>query len=179
MEQRPLSVLTRRRLLQLGLGAGVLALAGAGGLSLLRGAAPRVPDLRCLSDQEFRTLCAMARTHVPSGGPFEAGADQVGLARAFDRYLADEPAEHVRDVRRALWLVEYGPVLFDRRLQTFSHLPPDAQLAHWQAWGQSGVLLRRQVWWGFARFFGLLFYDQPSVWPHIGYPGPSLERLAP
>ncbi len=177
MTARPLAFVTRRRVLQLGLGAGALALLGGGGLLWLRGAAPAIHDLKCLSPQQFRTLAAMARTHIPAGGPFAIGADEAELARAFDRYLADEPPGHVRDVKRALHLVEFGPILFDRRLTTFSHLPPADQRQHWLAWGQSDLLLRRQVWWGFAKFFGLVFYDRPEVWPHIGYPGPSLERL--
>jgi len=168
---------TRRRVLQLGLGTGAVALLGGGGLTLLRGSAPDVANLKRLSPQQFRTLSALARTHLPAGGPFALGADDAQLARAFDAYLEGEPPAHVRDVQRALHLVEFGPILFDRRLKTFSHLPPAEQLQHWLGWGQSDLLLRRQVWWGFAKFLGLVFYDRPEVWPHIGYPGPSLERL--
>ncbi len=166
--------LTRRRVLQLGLGAGAATLVGGGGLYLLRGSAPDVEGLKRLSTQHYRTLLALALTHIPAGGPFPLGAEAADLARAFDAYLADEPDGHVDDVTRALTLVEYGPLLFDHRLKTFSHLQPQEQLAHWMSWGQSDRLLRRQIWWGFAKFFGLVFYDTPAVWPHIGYPGPSL-----
>ena len=147
---------------------------GGGGLLALRGRAARVAGLGVLSEHAYRTLATIARVHLPSGGPFEAGADRFDLARAFDRFLGGESPENVRDLRRALVLVEYGPLLFERRLATFSNLPPDAQLAHWRSWMESGSLLRRQVSVAFRKFLSLVFYDRPEVWPHVGYPGPAV-----
>ncbi len=175
--QGPFSFVTRRRVLGLGLGGVALTLGGFGALNWLRGSAPSVPGLRCLSPHAFQTLQHMARTHLPAGGVFAMDADSAALAQAFDTYLADEPPEHQEEIARALDLVEFGPLLFDHRWVTFSHLEPDAQLQHWLAWAQSDTQLRRQIWWGFARFFGLVFYDQPQVWAAIGYGGPSLARL--
>jgi hypothetical protein len=100
----------------------------------------------------------------------------VELARAFDEFLAGEPAANVRDLERALTLIELGPLIFDRRLTTFSNLAPDEQLEHWQAWITSDTLLRRQAALAFRKFFNLVFFDQPGVWPHIGYGGPSYAR---
>jgi hypothetical protein len=126
-----------------------------------------------LSDHEYRTLSALARTVVPRGGPFAAGADDVGLARLFDGYLADEPAQNVRELSLALTLVELGPVLFDGRLRTFSNLPPADQLAHWGSWSVSETLIRRKASIGFNKFFNLVFYGQPAIWPHLGYVDPA------
>lgn len=154
------------------MGAFVL-MGGAGGLLALRGAAPEVTGLRILTDHEYRTLAALARTHLPAGGPFPEGADDLDLARAFDAFLADEPQENVRDLKRALLLVEYGPVVFDRTASTFSHLDDAARLAHWQGWMASPVLIRRQVALAFRKFLALVFFDQERIWPHLGYPGPS------
>jgi hypothetical protein len=170
---------TRRRLLQAGLGLVALVVAGGGGLIALRGRPPRVQGLRVLDDQEFRTLSAVARVHLPPGGPFQQGADEVGVARAFDRYLADEPPEVKRDVKRALSLLEYGPLLFEGRLSTFSNLPPAEQLVHWRRWIDSDSLLRRQISWSLKKFLSLVFYDTPAVWPAIHYPGPSFKQAAP
>ena len=174
---RPFALLTRRRLLGLGLGGAVVAAGGVGLLASLRGSAPDVAGLRCLGPAHFRTLQHMARTHIPAGGALPPGADETELAKKFDIYLADEPEEHQTEIRRALDLVEFGPVLFDHRAVTFSHLTPAEQLTHWTAWGQSDVQLRRQVWWGFARFFGLVYYDTPALWATMGHPGPSFARL--
>ncbi len=166
---------TRRRFLQAGLGVVALLLAGGGGLVALRGRPPRVPGLSVLDDQEFRTLSAVARTHLPPGGPIAPGADQLALARAFDRYLADEPRDVQRDIKHALTILEYGPVLFERRLVTFSNLPPTEQLAHWKRWLESSSLVRRQISWSLKKFLSLVFYDSPAVWPGIHYPGPSFK----
>ena len=115
---------------------------------------------------------------LPQGPVFPQGALELELPRAFDRFLAEEPDYLRQDLRQALVLVELGPVLFDRRAVTFSRLPPAERLAHFQAWGESETLLRRQVALAFRKFMCLVFYDQPPVWPHIGYPGPSLARLS-
>ena len=169
--------LTRRRFFRWslrGLG-GLVGLAGAasGGLLALRGCAPDVPGLRVLSAHQYRTLAHLARTIIPAGGPFPEGADDFDLARAFDGFLESEPEENVDALGDALTLFELGPVLFDGRLKTFSNLPPDDQLTHVEGWMTSERLLRRQVATAFRRFVCLVFYDQPAIWPHIGYGGPS------
>lgn len=168
--------LTRRRVLGLGIaGASVLLMGGSVG-SLLAGA-PAVANLRVLNAREYRTLDALATTLLPSGGPFELGAERFDLGRAFDGYLAGEPAANVDKLRRALLLFELGPLLFERRWTSFSRLSSAERLQHYEAWAASDTLLRRQVAVAFRKFMALVFYDSPEVWPHIGYPGPSLQRL--
>ncbi|MCC7383479.1 MAG: hypothetical protein IT384_16695 [Deltaproteobacteria bacterium] len=165
--------LSRRRLLKLALGGGlVLAGAGAAVRSLL-GPTPVAAGLRSLTPREHRTLAALARTHLPRGGAFEAGAEDFDLATAFDGFLENEAPENVRDLKRALLLVELGPLLFDHRWVTFSRLEDRERLTHWQAWIASDRLLRRQVSLAFRKFMALVFFDRPEVWPHIGYGGPS------
>ena len=136
-----------------------------------RGRAPAVRGLDQLTDHEYRTLSRLAEVHIPSGGPFPEGAADSEIAFAFDGFLAGEPEQNVKDLKLALFLVEYGPVIFERRLVTFSNLPPDERLAHWERWMTSDTLLRRKVSVAFRKFMSLVFYDQESVWPHIGYTG--------
>jgi len=174
----PFAFLSRRRLLKGALGGGALLLMGGGSLYWLRGSAPPVRGLRVLSDHEFRTLTAVADTHLPAGGAIAAGAKDAELARAFDSYLADEPEENVADLKRALLVVEYGPVVFDAMTTTFSNLDSAARLYHWQSSFESDLLIRRQVAVAFRKFLCLVFYDRPDVWPAIGYPGPSLPANA-
>lgn len=169
-------VVSRRRVLGWSLGAGGVLLMGGGlGLWRLRGTAPPVPGLRTLSDHEYRTMKALAGTIVPPGGPFPQGADDFDLARAFDVYLADEPEQNVRDLKRALFLVEYGPVLFERRLATFSNLDPAARRAHWDGWEASQSATRRQVAFAFRKFVTFVFFAQPAVGPLLGYEGVASE----
>ncbi len=168
---------TRRRLLKLGLGAVAIPVVAATGLLGLRGCAPDVDGLAQLGDQGYRTLMSLAAVHIPRGGAFDVGADDFDLARVFDRFLANEPDENISALKNALTLLEFGPVVFDRRAATFSNLDEAERLAHWQSWMQSDRALQRTVATAFRRFLSLVFYDQPAVWPHIGYPGPSLAAL--
>ncbi len=169
--------LSRRRFLRLGLGAlaGTTAAVGGGvgGLWLLRGRAEAPDGLRVLSAHEYRTMVHVARAIVPRAGAFAEGADDFDIARLFDGWLADEPPERVRELSMALTLVEYGPVFYERRLATFSNLEPDEQRAHWERWAVADSLVRRQVSLGLRRFVTLVVYDQPEVWPHLGYEGPA------
>jgi hypothetical protein len=175
------SMLTRRRALKLGLAAASLLALGGGGILALRGSAPAVSGLRVLDAQGYRTLIALAKTHLPRGGAFELGAEdlELDLARAFDAYLADLPPHDVSDLKTALLLLELGPVLFDGRLATFAALGPDEQARHWASWGESRLLLRRQVAIAFRKFLSFVFYDQPKVWPQIGYGGPLARPVTP
>ncbi len=167
---------SRRRVLRWGLGGVGLLVAGGGGLLALRGRAPEIGGLRVLSDAEFRTFEAVAGAVVPVGGPFPEGAAQMELGRAFDEYLADEPPAAVADIKRALLLVDYGPLLFEGRLTTFSRLDEAARVDHWTGWSDSRLLIRRQISGALRRFVSLVFYDRPEMWARINYPGPLLAR---
>lgn len=168
---------TRRRFLQISGTLAVLAGVPSAVLLALRGAAPPVDGLRVLGDQHYRTFNTMAATHIPRGGAFALGAADFDLARLFDGYLADQPASDQREVKIALNLLEFGPVLFERSAVTFTNLDEPARLAHWTAWGTSELAVRREIYGSFAKFVGLAFYDQAAVWPSIGYAGPSYLRL--
>jgi hypothetical protein len=172
------SILSRRRVLKVLLGAGGAVAAGAGGLFALRGSAPAVDGLSILTAHEFRTLKALAQAVIPQGGAFAFGADDVDLARAFDGFLATEPPWNQGDLKSALFLLEFGPVFFERRFVTFSHLSLEERAKHFSAWMNSDTELRRVVATAFRRFLLLVFYDTPQTWPPIGYPGPSLTAGA-
>lgn len=168
---------SRRRFLRGALAIGGLVLAaGGGGLLALRGSAPSIDGLVCLSDHEYRTLARLAVALFPPGGAFAIGADRIDLARAFDAFLADEPESNVRDLRHALTWLEFGPVLYERRAATFSQLSEGDRLAHFEGWAASGDLLRRQVALALRKFMNLVFYDSPEVWPSIGYDGPLFRK---
>lgn len=141
---------------------------GGGGLWALRGNAPPVTGLRILTDHQYRTFSSLAAVAIPD-------PNSIDLARAFDGYLADEPPWNVADLGRALFLLEFGPVFFDRRLTTFSNLDPATRLAHFESWSVSGTELRRVVATAFRRFMMLVYYDTPAGWAQIGYDGPLIR----
>lgn len=171
------SFLSRRRFLKVSLVAGgaVLGL-GGGGLLALRGRAPEVEGLRVLDAHEYRTLQSLVEVMLPKTEAIPIDPASMDLPRAFDAFLAGEPEHNVDDLKKALVLIEFGPLVFDKQLATFSRLGVEDRSAHWNAWAVSDTLLRRQVSIAMRKFFNLVYFDHESVWPHIGYPGPSLKR---
>jgi hypothetical protein len=171
------SFLSRRRFLKVSLVAGgaVLGL-GGGGLLALRGRAPKVAGLRVLDAHEYRTLQSLVEVMLPRTDAIPVDAASMDLPRAFDAFLADEPEHNVEDLQKALVLIEFGPLVFDKKLTTFSRLDLEERSGHWKGWALSDNLLRRQVSIAMRKFFNLVYFDHERVWPHIGYPGPSLKR---
>lgn len=166
-------MISRRRLL-----AGTLAATGlavAGGAGVLGLPAPAVEGLLVLNAREYRTVSRLARALFPPGGAFAYSADAVDLARAFDAFLAGEPEWNRTDLRRGLALLELGPVIFEGRGTTFSHLSDEERLAHFERWGEADSAVRRQLATALRKFLTLFFYDQPGAWPGIGYDGPLLR----
>jgi hypothetical protein len=170
--------LSRRRFLKASLVAGGALLGvGGGGFLMLRGRAPEVSALRVLDAHEYRTLRSLIEVMLPKTSSIPIDPASMDLPRAFDAFLADEPEHNVKDLQKALVLIEFGPLVFDGKLTTFSRLEPVERSKHWEAWAVSDNLLRRQVSVAMRKFFNLVYFDREEVWPHIGYPGPSMNRL--
>jgi hypothetical protein len=169
--------LSRRRFLKASLVAGgtILGL-GGGGLLALRGRAPAVDGLRVLDAHEYRTLRSLVEVMLPETDAIPIDPASMDLPRAFDTFLADEPKHNVRDLQKALVLIEFGPLVFDGKLTTFSRLEPAERAEHWKGWALSDNVLRRQVSIAMRKFLNLVYFDHQEVWPYIGYPGPSLTR---
>lgn len=171
------SFLSRRRFLKASLVAGGAILGiGGGGLLALRGRAPSVSGLRVLDDHEYQTLRSLVEVMLPKTDAIPLDATSMDLPRAFDEFLSNEPDHNVKDLQKALVLIEFGPLVFDKRVATFSRLPPEERTAHWASWATSDNILRRQVSIAMRKFFNLVYFDHEAVWPYIGYPGPSLAR---
>jgi len=171
------SFLSRRRFLKASLVAGGAILGvGGGGLLALRGRAPSVDGLRVLDDHEYRTLQSLVEVMLPKTDEIPIDATPMDLPRAFDDFLVGEPEQSVKDLRKALVLIEFGPLVFDKEITTFSRLPVDQRTEHWDSWGVSDNLLQRQVSIAMRKFLNLVYFDHEQVWPYIGYPGPSLKR---
>jgi hypothetical protein len=171
------SFLSRRRFLKVSLVAGGAILGvGGGGLLALRGSAPTVDGLRVLDAHEYRTLQSLVEVMLPKTDAIPIDSAPMDLPRAFDNFLADEPEQNVKDLQKALVLIEFGPLAFDKRLTTFSRLDTAERTTHWNEWALSDNVLRRQVSIAMRKFFNLVYFDHEQVWPHIGYPGPSMKR---
>ena len=90
----------------------------------LRGSAPSVDGLLVLDAHEYRTLQSLVEVMLPKTDAIPVDAAPMDLPRAFDGFLANEPRQSVKDLQKALLLIEFGPLLFDKRLSSFSRLEP-------------------------------------------------------
>ena len=174
-------LVSRRGFLKAG-AASVAALIGAGSAAALftRGDDAAVlgnehPEV--LSRRELATLLALA-DRVVTPGPDGPSARDTRTARRIDRELAFSDGRLTADVRAALALIEYGPVL-DLRPRRFTRLAPAAQDAYLDACQRSVWPLRRNAFNG-LRFLTLFFYySDDRTWRGVGYGGPMVDRKLP
>lgn len=172
-----MALLTRRRLLFTGLGLAGAGAVGAMAVAGLRQKADSVAGLRVLTPEQHRTMRLVAAAHVPAGGAFAWSAADVDVAGLFDGFLGDQPPGDQSDAGLALDLIDFGPLLFERRWTTFADLSDAERQAHWLSWSVASQATRREIFWSFGRFIGMAVYDQAGAWPAVGYKGPSFGRL--
>jgi hypothetical protein len=177
----PLPHVSRRGFLKAG-AATTAALIGGGTLAgCLTGSAPPgligSERLQVLTEREFATLVALA-DRVITQAEGTPSARETRAARRVDRELVFSDGLLTADVRAALSLIEYGPLL-DLRLGRFTRLAPTEQDAYLQSCAASTWKLRRNAYNG-LRFLCLFFYySDARTWRSIGYDGAMVERKLP
>ncbi len=172
---------SRRGFLKVG-AATTAALIGGGALAgCMTSSAP--PDLvgnerpEVLTEGELATLVALA-DRVIAQADGTPSARETRTARRVDRELVFSDGLLTADVRAALSLIEYGPIL-DLRLGRFTRLDSTEQDAYLRSCAASTWKLRRNAYNG-LRFLCLFFYySDARTWPSIGYGGTMVERKLP
>lgn len=155
-----------------------LSTAGAAGWTGCTAGEAPAAGLEILSPREYAILRAVAARFVPSGGPYDLGADEVGVALKLDRFLATAEAEVASNFRAGLWLLELGAPLFGpgwRRFTARDGASQDACLRGLLA-GRPRIAL--EIYDGFKRATLFAFYDDDAVWPHLGYDGPWVRKAS-
>lgn len=125
---------------------------------------------------EYATLVAVARRLVPSGQA-HPGADVLGVAARIDRELGFHGTTLRNDVRDALRVVEWWPLV--TQFARFTSLSPEAQDAVLDDMIESRFALRRSAFGGLKFFVMFLHYTQDAAWAGIGYDGPWVPRVRP
>jgi hypothetical protein len=165
--------LTRRRLLQTGLGGALILAVG----SLLPSGCARYSaieqPLRFLTRKEYAivTQAAVRILGLPDDAREEIGGFIDGL-------LADLPPTSQGQARLMLRVVEHGTHLFDLKARRFTRLTPAEQDAYLRGWMESTLGARRVIFRALKTMAALGYYAQPSSFAAVGYDGPWLGRIA-
>jgi hypothetical protein len=168
--------LSRRSLIKRGVVGGALLAAGGAGFLALRGGAtvPLPPDgLLVFTPGQFSVLDAVSRRMVRPR-PGWPSVDQVGVARAVDRIASRVEPSAQKELGQLLGLFENGLTgfLFGGRTRPFTLLDGAEQDRVLLEWRDSRLAVRRT---GYAVLRTLVlagYYQSPSIWPAVGYPGP-------
>lgn len=123
------------------------------------------------SSSEYAVADAFARTLIPDGGAFEAGAGSVGLAGRMDAYLSTERPEVLSGFASALWLLNLGPLFVIGKPRRFTKLDLADRESYLEALPTS-FGLAREIYNALRRSFMFLFYNIDETWKPLGYDGP-------
>jgi hypothetical protein len=165
--------LTRRRLLQTGLGGALLLAVGA----VLPSGCARYSaierPLRFLTRKEYAVVTKAAVRIL--GLPDDA-RDELGTF--IDGLLADLPPTSQGQARLMLRVVEHGTHLFDLKARRFTRLAPADQDTYLRGWMESTLGARRVIFRALKTLAALGYYAQTTSFEAVGYDGPWLGRVA-
>lgn len=162
-------LLTRRRLLKLGLGFGgaVVVLGGLGAWTFrLR---PTASGRRVLSTEEISFVDALAEALFPGGNPLGLDVKQLDVSTRLDENLARYPAREQRVLRAVLTLVEQWPRLSLSSASRFSELPLDDRVAVLTAFDESRRPERRGLMELLRIVVGMAIFEDPAALAAIGH----------
>jgi hypothetical protein len=166
-----------RRTFAKAIGAALLAAAGGVGLVRRRGyAMPPGPALLALSASEYAIVSAIASRIAATDGVDMPSAEEVGVARWVDGYVASMDGPLRRDLLRLLQYVEQLAPTAVGYASRFTRLAPrdqDAVLAGMEA---SRIPVLRGAFGALKGCIYLGYYRDSRTWNGIGYEGPLLGR---
>ncbi len=164
---------------------GFLALAGSGaafaslaGVRAVPAAAFEVaPDAAAFflpRDREI--LTQVVERMVDTGEPGAPAVRATRTIATIDALCARLDPTSTAPLPALLRLVEWGPILFERRFARFTGLDATGQDAALHGWMTSGLALRRVGFFALRNLALLGYWSQDETWPLVGYAGPLLHR---
>ncbi len=133
---------------------------------------------RIFDDDESELLMAIVDRMVYTGDPGAPEPREIGTLATIEATLALLDESLVDELRLALRLVEYWPLLFEWRFRRFRSLSPEAQDRSLEGWRGSRIETRRRVFYALRNLALLGYWSQDETWPLIGYGGPWIRRPA-
>lgn len=158
---RPL--LTRRRLLKLGVGLGGVALLLGGGGSWLLADRPARAGLKVLSDGEASFVEALADALFPAGNPLGVPASAVDVVGGADAYIAGMLPRDRKGLRALLRAIEQWPRMSMESTRRFSELDVPARVEVLRAFDDSSVVERRLLGSLLRTLVAVSYFDDARV----------------
>lgn len=169
-----MSVVSRRSFLGL-VGSGA-ALGSIASLRALPAAAKQAGAGAFFTDGERAILTHVVERMLDGGDPAAPAVRATRTIETIDALCAGLDPSATAPLPALLRLVEWGPILFDRRLARFTSLDDAGRDASLHGWMTSGIALRRIGFYALRNLALLGYWSQDETWPLIGYAGPLLRR---
>lgn len=166
--------ISRRTVLQVGMGGSLLLFVAGSGLAIRRGAVLSIPEgLQVLDPHSYTTLVAVADRMCAARGDLPT-ASEVQVAEQVDLLMARMDPHDARDLLRVLRWLE-SPMsgrLFRRRGLPFSACDPATQDRILESWRTSRWRVQRTVFDALHALCQAPYWAHRSLWAHVGYDGP-------
>jgi hypothetical protein len=155
--------------------------AGLGTLARIRGvpvaeATTVAAQLQIFSERQARVLAAIVERMVDSGDPSMPAVSDTRAVEIIDHTLTHVDESVQTQLQWLLTLFQYGPVLFDMRLATFTSMTPEDQDAYIRGWARSRFETRRLAFRALKNLAMLGYYSDDATWAGIHYTGPWAPR---
>jgi hypothetical protein len=152
------------------------ALASVARMPLAAGASAGAPASgRFFSETQREILTQVVERMVDTGEPDAPPVRATRAIDVIDGLVAGLDPELSAPLPTLLRAVEWGPLLFDRRLSRFTRLAPEAQDASLRGWMTSRLALRRQGFEALRNLAFMGYWSQEETWGLIGYAGRLLQ----
>lgn len=166
--------ISRRKLIQYGVGGGAALFLAGGGWLARRGRAHHPnTELRVLDPYTYSTLASIAERMCASREGLPT-ARELGVAEQVDALLSRMDPGDVRDLMRVLRWME-SPLsgdLWGRSGRPFSECGPEVQDRILESWRTSGWDVQRTAFDALHALCQAPYWGHPKVWAHVGYGGP-------
>ncbi len=129
-------------------------------------------------EEESELLMTIVERMVDTGEPAAPAPREIGTLATLQAALASLDASLVDELRLALRLVDYWPLVFEFRFSRFRSLPAEARDQSLEGWRTSRIETRRRVFYALRNLSLLGYWSQDETWPLIGYLGPWIRRPA-
>ena len=127
------------------------------------------PELQFFSSKEGQVLGALVARMVSTGPDVVPVAPTDQVLATMDAYVVCLPSRLQGQLKRALRIFEWCPVLFIGKLRPFSRMSPRDQDTYIRTWAESRLRVRRRVFRALRDLVFLAYYTQDTARESLGH----------